>query len=131
MSQLKIKVTAHQNYLIFEPLQFEKDNNLIPPGDGKIGTVLIDTGTYLGMSKEAVKNLKKIKKSSDDIGDVFTWKAEQGDCIAWLGPMAKLVNVITAESDKNGIIDIDYVQIPNKVPEAALDKIKNILSKSK
>jgi len=126
MSDLKVKVTAHENFIVIEPLQLEEDENLIPPGNGKIGTVLIDTKKYLGMSKEAVKTLKKLKKSLDDIGDISTWKSVDGKhCFGWIGSMYGLFNIDKAEGDRNGIIDIDYVKIPNDIPEKAMRAIEN------
>jgi hypothetical protein len=128
MDNLKVKVTAHGDYVVIEPFQFEEEKDVFyPVGDGKIGTVLIDTEKYLGMSEEAVKILKKIKKSHDDIGDVETFKSVKGDCFSWMGGIYGLFNVTTAEGDRNGIIDIAHVTIPNDVPEKAMAIInKNI-----
>jgi len=125
MPELKVKVTAHESFIVIEPLQLEGDENLIPPGNGKIGTVLIDTKKYLGMSKKAVKTLKKLKKSYDDIGDISTWKSADGKhCFGWIGSMYGLFDMNTAEGDSNGIIDIDHVEIPNEIPEKAMQAIK-------
>lgn len=127
MPDLKVKVTAHKNFIVIEPLQLKEDKNLIPPGNGKIGTVLIDTKKYLGMSKEAVKTLKKLKKSYDDIGDILTWKSADGKhCFGWIGSMYGLFDIDNAEGDRNGIIDIDHVEIPNDIPEKAMEVIKTL-----
>jgi len=125
MPDLKVKVTSYKDYIIIEPQQLKRDENLIPPGSGRIGTVLMDTKKYLGMSKEAVKNLKRIKKSHDDVGDISTWNSYDGvGCFAWIGGMYGLFNVKKASGDKNGIIDIDHVEIPNDIPEKALEAIE-------
>jgi hypothetical protein len=124
MTELKAKVTAYKNFIIIEPLQFEEDENLIPAGEGRLGTVLINTKKYLGMSKEAVQTLKKLKKSHDDVGDIMLWKTRKGDCFAWFGNMYGLFNIETAEGDKNGFVAIDHVEIPNDVPKNALEAIK-------
>jgi len=127
MDNLKVKVTAHGNYVIIEPLQFTEEKDVFyPVGGDRVGTVLIDTDKYLGMSEEAVKNLKKIEKSHDAIGDVQTWKSDnKGDCFSWIGGIHRILDVTTAEGDRDGIIDIAHVTIPNDVPEKAMRIINN------
>jgi len=124
MKDLKVKVTAHKNYIIIEPLQFEEEKDkLYPVGNGRVGTVLIGTDKYLGMSKEAVENLKRIKKSSDAIGDVQAFTSVKGDCFSWLGGMKAFFDVRKAEGDRDGIKDIAHVTIPNDVPDQAMAAI--------
>ncbi len=124
MNELKVKVTSYEDYVIIEPLQFEEEKDIFyPVGNGKVGSVLIGTDKYLGMSKEAVKNLKKVKKSLDDIGDIQTFKSDKGDCFSWLGGICGLFNVTKAEGDRDGIIDIAHITIPNDVPEGAMKAI--------
>ena len=118
--ELKAKVTAHGDYIIIEPLQFEKDESFIPVGNGQVGTTIINTAEFLGMSEEAVANLKRIKKSGDDIGDISTWKSGEKGCFAWIGGLYGLFDVTKVSGDNEGIIDIDHVTIPNDVPEEAL-----------
>lgn len=131
MENLKVKITAHEDWVIIEPLQFDEEKDILyPVGNGRIGTVLIGTEKYLGMSEEAVKNLKRVKKSHDAIGDVQTWKSDKGDCFGWIGGMHAFYNVTTAETDRDGIIDIGHVTIPNDVPEAAMKAINTTIKKS-
>jgi hypothetical protein len=121
MDNLKVKVTSYKDYVIIEPLQFEEEKDVLyPVGNGRVGTVLIDTKKYLGMSKEAVENLKRVKKSHDAIGDLQAWKSDKGDCFGWLGGMKAFYDVTKADSDRNGIIDIAHVTIPNDVPQEAM-----------
>jgi hypothetical protein len=127
MCELKVRVTAHKDWIIIEPLQFDEQKDVFyPVGNGRVGSVLIGTKEYLGMSEEAVKNLKKVKKSHDDIGEVQTFKSVKGDCFSWMGGIRGLFNVTTAEGDKDGIIDIDHVTIPNDVPEKAMKAINKL-----
>ena len=127
MENLKVKVTAHENYIIIETLDEKEDNNFVPVGGSRIGCVLIETDNYLGMSKEAVELLKTIKPSYDDIGDVSTWKTNDNkDCFAWIGGFKRLVDIDTAEGDKNGIVDVKHITIENIVPEEAMKAMKNM-----
>jgi len=120
---IKVKVVAYENYLIITTVKPESDENFVPSGGTKIGCVLVDTGKYLGMSEQAFNLMKTIKKSGDDIGDIDTWESNKGQCFAWLGPIKRLADVRSCESSQNGIIDIDYVQIPNDIPPEALEAI--------
>jgi len=122
--KLKVKVTAHEQYLIIETIDETEDKNFIPVGGSRIGCVLIETSKYLGMSEEAFKLLKTLKKSGDDIGDISSWKTDKNeDCFSWLGGFKKLVHIPTAEGDNTGIADINYVTIKNEVPPDALEAI--------
>lgn len=121
---LKVKVTAHENYLIIETLDEKEDENFIPVGGSRVGSVLIETDKYLGMSKEAKILLKTLKKSGDDIGEISTWTTNDNkDCFSWLGGFKRLVNMNTAEGDSKGIVDIKHVTIENVVPQEAIDVI--------
>jgi hypothetical protein len=122
--KLKVKVTAHEQYLIIETIDETEDKNFIPAGGSRIGCVLMKTSKYLGMSEEAFKLLKTLKKSHDDIGDISAWiTAKNEDCFAWLGSFKKLVHIPTAEGDSTGIANIRYVTIENDVPKEALEVI--------
>jgi hypothetical protein len=127
MSELKVKVTSHGDYVIVEPLQLKEEKDVLyPVGNERIGTVLIDTEKHLGMSKEAVKNLKRVKKNHDAIGDLQTWKSVKGHCFGWIGGMHALFDVTKACSDRDGIINIDHVTIPNDVPDEAMRAINQL-----
>jgi hypothetical protein len=124
--ELKVKVTAYEQNLIIEVIDGKEDKNFIPIGEGRIGCVLIETDTCLGMSKEAFELLKTIKKSHDDIGDVTAWKTDDDkNCFGWLGGFKKIINMEKAEGDSSGIADIKHVTIENDVPQEAIDVINN------
>ena len=120
---IKVKVTSHEGFLVIETIKPKEDKNFIPVGGSRIGSVLVNTGKYLGMSNEAFALMKTIKKSGDDIGDVDTWESDRGQCIAWMGPLKRLVEVSNSESSRTGIIDIKYIPIENKVPLDAFEAI--------
>lgn len=123
---MKVKITEYKNVLIIETLEPEKDDNFIPVTEkGKIGSVLINTKEHLGISKEALKFMKGLKSSTDDIGEIDSWKTKDGkDCFGWIGPLSRLVGS-KAELSNRGFQDIDFIEIPNKPPikaKTAIDK---------
>ena len=50
---IKVKVTSHEGFLVIETIKPKEDKNFAPVGGSRIGSVLINTGKYLGMSHEA------------------------------------------------------------------------------
>lgn len=121
---LKVKVTTYKQNIIIETIDEKEDKNFVPAGGSRFGSVLIETDKFLGMSKEAVELLKTLKKSHDAIGDVTTWKTNDNrDCFGWIGGFKRIVNMTTAEGDRDGIIDIKHVTIENDVPQEVIDII--------
>jgi hypothetical protein len=119
-SDIKVQVTAHSGYIIINTIKPDKDKNFVPNGNGRVGCVLTNTKKHLGMSNEAFKLLKTVKKSGDDIGDVMAYHSGDQDIFGWLGPVKRLVNPVRSESDSTGIQDIEYIEIPNKPPLEAV-----------
>ena len=110
---LKVKVVEYHGEIIIETLKPDKDEYFIPVTEpGHVGSVLTNTGRFLGMSKEAWALIKSLKKSHDDLGEVTAWKAGDKDCFGWLGPIGRRVGP-EATVDRGGIQDIDFVTIPN------------------
>lgn len=120
---LKVKVTCHEGFLVIETVDPTQDDNFYPAGGSRIGCVVIDTEKYLGMSNEAFELLKTMKLSGDDIGDVSTFQSLKGDCLSWMGPVKRLVHVSECETSKDGIFDIKYIPIENKIPLEAFEVI--------
>lgn len=124
MDKVRVKVTAYKDNLIIETVKPDEDKNFVPVGNGRLGCVLIDTKELLGMSEEAVTLMKKLRRNNDAIGDVSTWKTTEGThCFAWFGNLKRLVDVNKCESDRDGIIDIDHITIPNEPPKEAIEVI--------
>lgn len=117
---MKVKVTEYKNTLIIETLKREKDDDFIPVTEpGKVGSVVINTGKHLGISKEALKFMKGLKVSHDDIGEVDAWKTDDGrSCFAWLGGLKRSFGP-DAELSNTGFQDIDFIEIPNETCEEA------------
>lgn len=120
MDNLKVKVTAYKDNLIIQTVDKTADKNFVPVGPGKLGSVLMDTKKFLGMSKEAVELSKTMPRGTDAIGDMSTWMATDGRaCFSWFGPLYRVLDVKDCVSDRDGIIDIPHVTIENDVPEEA------------
>lgn len=115
---MKVKVTEYKGHVVVETLKPEADEDFIPVTEpGKIGSVLINTGKHLGISKEALAIMKGYKVSMDDIGEVDAWKTDDGkDCFAWLGPLDRPFSA-QSELSRNGWADIDYIDIPNETSQ--------------
>lgn len=123
VNDIKVKVVEYNGDVIIETLKPEKDDNFIPVTEpGKVGSVLLNTGKFLGVSKEAWRIIKGFKKSGDAIGEVMAWKAGDKDCFGWLGPLGLRIGP-DAEVDRDGIQDIDFIEIPNELNP----KIKEII----
>ena len=121
--KIKVKVTCHEEFLVIETVDPTADENFVPYGGSKIGCVLIDTEKYLGMSDEAFELIKTLKVSGDDIADVSTWESVKGQCFSWLGPVKTLIDIPKCDTSRDGIIDIKYIKIENKIPIEAFESI--------
>jgi len=119
-----IRVLSYKGILVIDtPEEYWSGTKFfIPNGGSKIGCLVRDTKNHLGISKEAVTLLQKIRRSGDDIGDVMWFRADDGECIfGWLGPAIRLVNPDKAEGDSTyEVRDGQYVEVPNdNIPEGA------------
>jgi hypothetical protein len=118
MNECIVKITEHKNYLIFDSDPEVKNEDWVPYGGSKIGCVIINTGTHLGISPQAAEILKQVKRSRDDIGEVDAWKTEDGrDCFAWLGPCKHIKYADNLDGSRcYSFGEIKYVSIPNEPP---------------
>jgi len=121
---LKAKITAYKNYLLIEATGDRQDAHFIPANHARVGCIVIGTKDHLGVSKEAMALLKKVPKSIDDVGDVMVWKSGDNICFGWLGGLKSIKNATKIESDRYGITDFDFVEIPNEAPTEAVEAIK-------
>lgn len=124
---LKVKIVEYKGEIIIETLKPEKDDNFIPATEpGKVGSVIINTEKYLGISDKAWKIIKGFKKSGDCIGEVDAWKTNDGkSCFGWLGAMGRRIGQ-WAETSRNGIADIKFVPIQNILNPTIKEKIDAI-----
>lgn len=119
---MKVKITEYRGMVVIETLKPEADKNFVPVGPGKVGSVLMNTGKHLGISKEALAFMKRLPKSSDDIGEVDAWSTADKDCFAWLGALERPVGK-NAELSNTGWTNIAYIDISNETSEHIVKKI--------
>jgi len=115
---LKVKVLAYKGDILIWTIDETADRNYLPMGGNRIGCLVTDTGTRLGISREALELLRGLKRVGDDLGEVDAWIAGgKKHCFGWLGPPIRLV---PADAVTSGIEDIDFVEIANEVDEEKL-----------
>ena len=125
-SKLRVQITAYKGNYVIETLNPKsKDDVFYPVGGSRIGSVLIDTEKYLGISKEAMKLLQTLTKVGDDIGDVDSFQDDTGKYVfAWLGDLNSVRDTTAVGSRTFNAWAIPHVVIPNKVPEWAKKECK-------
>lgn len=126
IKNLKVKVHAYRGILIIETV--DPDNKdypgWVPAGDGKIGCVLVNTKTSLGISQEAMEWLEKVKASRDAIGDVDWWACGDGSyAFGWLGGPFALKGPDSTGSRNFKIAKDHCVSIPNNPPQEAMEAV--------
>lgn len=123
---LKVKITAHNGFVIFEAINpAEPADYWVPKDPGKFENVLMDTKTHLGISDEALALLKGIKPGRDAIGDVMWFDTnEKKFCFGWFGQPRWLGRAESMIGDRDyRVREGEFIQIPNDVPE----KVKSAL----
>jgi hypothetical protein len=133
---MKVQIVAYKNRLIMVPNKPEegigKDGGWYPSGDGRLGCVVTDTKTRLGVSEEAFELMKGIKRNHDAIGDLSWWECDDGTyALAYFGSIHRVIDPETAEGDRDFRVTPSMRNactiIPNDVPEevkAVLDAMK-------
>jgi hypothetical protein len=122
-----VTVTAYKGFLIIEALIKEEHSDWVPAGSGRIGCILIDTKTHLGISDEAFELLKEIPQSLDDIGEVDWFDSDDGKRVfGWLGPTKRLIDPKDAEGSRNYKVSRDFLSIPNEPDPDAVKAIDGI-----
>ena len=120
---LHAKVTAHKGNLVLELLAEKSiENQVITTLDTPftIGQVIMDTGTHLGISAEALELLNGIKRDNDDFGDVDWFRTSDGKaCFGWLGGPKRLCDPSRIEGSSSYESNLPHIQIPNDVPDGA------------
>jgi len=121
---MKVKVTEYKNYLVIKTLEPEKDDDFLPVTEPNlIGSILTNTGKHLGISKEALKFMKKLRVVGDDLGEIDAFKTYDGkSCFGWLGNLSRLVGP-DAVLPNTGFENIDFIEIPNEPPKEAIEEI--------
>ena len=128
-----VEVTAYKGYLILRAVMEDpsmKTDEWVPyDGANTIGCVVLNSKKNVGISDEALKLLRMVKKSRDDIGDVDWWKCNNGPCaFSWLGgwKAVKRADDGNLEGSRNyRVFDGEFQSIPNNIDleaKAFIDK---------
>ncbi len=131
MSNVKVKLTVYRDVLVIETVSPEDANypGWTPIGPGKIGCVIANTKTALGVSEEALAWLKDVKRSRDDVGDVDWFACGDGNkAFGWLGGLYSVKNRQAEGSRSYEVFPDDCVRIANEPPveaKAAVDAMLN------
>ena len=124
MPQILVRVTFYKGWVIIDgPDSDTLDPDWLPAGHGRIGCLVTNTSSRLGVSPEALTALKRVKRGRDDIGDVMWFKADTDyHTFGWLGGPKKILNPDTAEGDSTYKVG-PHIAIPNKPPAEAVAMI--------
>ena len=116
-------VTAYKGKLVIELLATKSIPNEVTTSLdtlGVFGQVIENTKEHLGVSKEAMELLKKVKKGHDDLGDVDWFKANNDHYVfGWIGGPYAIVDPMKAEGSSTYVVPNDYIEIENNVPDGA------------
>jgi hypothetical protein len=128
--QIKVRVVAYKGRIVIVPKDPAKDiTNKGPrmwwptggPNGNILGCVLGNSQTMLGLSKEAIELMERVRRNHDAVGDLGWWKCNDGTyAFSWWGSIHRIVNPDTSEGDRDfRIHEGQYIKIVNQVPAAA------------
>lgn len=130
---MKVRVVAYKDRLVIVPenptegITTEHDKMWWPTGGPQghlLGCVLGNTKEQLGVSEEAFELMKQVRRNRDAVGDISWWEGNDGlYFFSWWGPIHRIINVDTAEGDRDFKVTPSFRKactiIPNEVPDAA------------
>jgi len=119
---LKVRVLAYDNKLFFVPNEpfYNIDNQWFPANDkGRLGSVLAYSNLNLGVSREALELMRKIKRGRDGVGDIDWFKMNDGSCsFSWWGWLYRVMTPTDSVSARGFTIrDRDCVIIKNVITD--------------
>lgn len=126
---LKVRVVTHKAKIVIVPHEPTKDidKEWHPTTDGRLGCVLGNTKSNLGVSQEALDLLNQVEIGRDDIGDLdWWWCANETYAFSWFGPIFRIINPATAVTARGfKIYREQCVIIANEVPEKARQVVES------
>ena len=133
IKNVKVKLFAYRDVLVIETVNPDDANypgwTLVGPG--KIGCVIVNTKTALGISEDALAWLKGVKRSRDDHGNVDWWACNDGTkAFAWLGGLYSIKERGADGSRNYEVFPDDYVPVPNNPSQDAMDAVDRKLGKA-
>jgi len=126
----KVTIKSHDGFLIIET----ENPELVHEAwhQTALGCVVCNTETNLGISKEALLILQKVKSGSDDLGDIDWFQSDnEGPVFGWLGTPKTIFHPseIEGSQDYNPskfIKEEVFVMIDNDVSNDAKSAISEI-----
>jgi len=121
---LYAKVTAYRGHIICDMLVDESNEDArTSHSPGYEDNAIINTKENLGISMEALALLKTVKKGKRSLGDIDWFPLEDGRAVfGWFGTPHQIFNIRVIEGSRDYCI-LDYVPIPNDVPQGAINCI--------
>lgn len=120
---LKVRVVAHKGKIVIVPRDPAEgiENRWWPTGGSRLGCVLGDTKSNLGVSQEALDLMRQVENGRDAIGDLdWWWCNDETYAFAWWGPIFRIVDPAASQGARNFKIHPEQCTIiPNEVPEKA------------
>lgn len=124
---MKVKVTEHRGFLAIEALEPEVAHpDWAPIGPGRIGCVVNNTKTSLGLSKEALAIISKLPKR-DSLG-VLVWfsTSPKGESAAfgWMGGALCIIDPKEADMGRATSEHLGHwIDIPNDTSATLIETI--------
>lgn len=121
---MKVKVIAYQGKIVVIPSNPAEGvgDNWYPTSNDRLGCVVMDTKSNLGVSKEAFELMRGVKRNYDAIGDIGWWLCDDKTwAFSWFGPIFRVIDPDTAEGDRDFRVTAKHwancTEIPNDVPD--------------
>ncbi len=133
-NEIKAKVVAYKGYLVIECMADKSEEDtctLSVDHPSHVGQVIHNTKNHLGVSKQAVELLERVKRSGDDLGEIDFWKSDNDTWhFSWLGGIKRIVNPTDEECTGSNSYQVpnssEYVSIENEVPKEAKEVIDKL-----
>jgi len=115
---MKTKITEYEGFICINTEDPSANESFIPSGGSQLGCLIMDSKKLLGVSKEALELLKKVKKSHDAIGDLMSWGDKEKWFFGWLGGAKRILDPENATGDRGyDPNNLQYVGIENETTD--------------
>lgn len=124
---MKVKVLAHKGMLVFNvdtPEQGVDGLSWSPVGDGRFGNAVKAVPELLGISKEALELMSRVKRCNDGVGDLM-WSS---GAFSWFGSIYRIMDPNKAEVARTfRITEGEYSEIPNEFTPSEMLRIEHAI----
>lgn len=120
------KITAYKGKIVCELVaksSIPNEVNTSLDNPTTMGQIIHNTEKHLGVSDEALKLMRTLKRGSDSLGDIDWFETGGGTAsFGWLGGPYNIIDAAECEPSRDFKI-LKYVRIPNDVPDGAKEHI--------